>query len=319
MTAEGSQLALELYDLLRDLDRSRFRVEFEATVRAKLGRVQERVAALLHDLDGRPTALAVSINKVRGVLDEHPPRPGLTGADLRAAWMRFRGRMVPAYLALAQVLRAQQVHVPPLRPTNYTRTVFHVLSAFSVLLLLEVVLDRTGTVLASGAFAAMCWFLETGRAASERFNDRLMQVRFFQRIIHPHEHRQVNSATWYATALLILSLASPVFASAAALAVLGAGDQVAAAVGRRWGRTMLLHGRTLEGTAAFVVAATAAAFAVLLVCHPIGRWPILLALAAAAALSGAVAEVASKRLDDNFTIPLAAAAGAATLAGALGL
>ncbi|MBI2893568.1 MAG: hypothetical protein HYY06_08440 [Deltaproteobacteria bacterium] len=314
MTSDGYLLALELYDLLRDLDRSRWREELEATVRSRLARVQARLTDLARELDGRGSALGSSVQLARAVVEEHGPGQGLSGPALQAAWMSFRGRMVPAYQALAQALRAERVHVPVLRPANWRRTAFHVSSAFGVLLLLERVFSPLGSVIASGAFAGLCWFLEAGRHLSRRMNDRLMQVRFFQWIIHPHERHQVNSATWYATALFLLSLASPVFASAAALAVLGAGDPVAAFAGRRWGRRTLGHGRTLEGSIAFVASATGAAFGVLAWWHPLGRWPALLVVAAGAAVAGAVAELASRRLDDNFTIPLAAAGGAAAAA-----
>jgi len=319
MTSEGSQLALDLYDLLRDLDPSRWRADVEASTREKLTRIQRRVAELVSKGDDGTGPLVAPIHHVRAVLREHRPAHDLTGADLRAAWMSFRQRMVPAYQSLAQVLHAHEIHVPALRPTNYNRTAFHVASALGVLVLAELVLPPFWTIVASGGFALGCWFLETGRRISKPMNDRLMRVRFFQLIIHPHEHYRVNSATWYASALILLALTSPLVASACGLAVLGSGDPVAALVGRRWGRLTLAYGRTLEGTVAFVVVATLAAFGVLLLWHPVAPWPLLLAIAAAAAVSGAVAELGSKFLDDNFTIPLVAAAGAALAAGLLGV
>jgi dolichol kinase len=92
--------------------------------------------------------------------------------------------------------------------------------------------------------------------------------------------------------------------------VLGVGDPLAAIVGRAYGRTKLLHGRSLEGTLAFALSAALACFVAFVVFHPSLGVPLALGAAAAAALSGAVAELVSLRVDDNFSVPLSAAAGA---------
>jgi len=237
----------------------------------------------------------------------------------RSHFMELRARLMPAYERLAAQLRAQSMPVPMIRPTNWARIAFHVASGIGALLLLEVILTKNGTLWATGLFAGTCWFLETGRAISVRWNDRLMRVRFFQLIIHPHEHHRVNSATWYATALLILALFSPAFASAAALAVLAFGDPLAGLIGRRWGRTSVGGGRTLEGSIAFVVGGALAAFGVFLLWHPGHALGVLGSIAAASALAGAVAEVLSHRVDDNLAVPLAAAAGAWVSAALMGV
>lgn len=319
----GSQLALDLYALLRDTDPARWRDGVESAARQRLAAVKRQAAELLGradaDADAVQEALSGPVARVALVLEEHGRVERLEQGDRRAQWMRLRERLLPAYESLARVLRAQAIHVPALRPTNWYRSAFHVISAVTVLLLLEVVLSPWGTVLASGGFALVCWTLETGRALSRSMNDVLMRFRFFQLIIHPHERHRVNSATWYATALFILSLVSPPFASALAVAVLGAGDPIAAFVGRRWGRVTLVHGRTLEGTLAFVAVSAVVAFVVLLIWHPMAGVPALFVVAGVAAVFGAVVELFSLRLDDNFTIPLAAAAGASLAASLLGI
>ena len=93
---------------------------------------------------------------------------------------------------------------------------------------------------------------------------------------------------------------------------------MAALVGRRFGRIRLLNGRSLEGTLAFVVAATLATFTLFMVFHASMGLGVALGLAVAAAVFGAVAELVSLRVDDNFSIPLSAAAGVALLATVLG-
>jgi len=280
--------------------------------------VHARAATLARKVEARSSALAASIHEVRAVAEQHRPGHGLTGADLRAAWMRFRGRMVPAYMALAQGLRAERVHVPPLRPTNHSRTAFHVASA-----------------------SASCWRSRSCSPPGERGGvlhlRRDLLVPRDQPHGEPPRERPPDGGSLLparhpparAPAGELGDLVrdrdvrpvhhEPAFASAAAIAVLGVGDQFAALIGRRWGRTTLLYGRTLEGSIAFVLSATVAAFAVLVGFHPLGSWPVLLAIAAGGATAGAVAELVSKRLDDNFTIPLSAAAGAALVAHVLGV
>lgn len=165
----------------------------------------------------------------------------------------------------------------------------------------------------AGAMAATAWTLESGRRVWPAMNSVLM--RMFGLVAHDHERDRVNSGTWYATALFGLALATSPLVCSLAVLVLGVADPAAAAIGRRFGRTRIAAGRSLEGSLAFVFAGTLAAFAMLRVFYgtlPVGEaW----ALAAGAAVAGALAEALLHRVDDNLSIPLAAAAGAALVAG----
>ena len=134
----------------------------------------------------------------------------------------------------------------------------------------------------------------------------------FGALAHAHERHRINSSTWYATALLILSLLTSPAVSAIAVAVLGIGDPVAALIGRRFGRTQLRAGRSLEGTSAFVVSASLTAFLVATALLP-GTLGLRAVVAVVAGVSGALAEVFSTRADDNLTIPLAVAASASAV------
>ena len=98
------------------------------------------------------------------------------------------------------------------------------------------------------------------------------------------------------------------------LVVLGFGDPFAAIIGRRFGRIRLPGGRSLEGSLAFVVAGTVMSLPVLWLAHHL-TFGAALGVAAIGASAGALAEVLSGRLDDNFTIPLFA--GLAAWAGIL--
>ncbi|MBK7583881.1 MAG: hypothetical protein IPI67_27265 [Myxococcales bacterium] len=312
--SQTGNLASELFALLRETDPARLTPAVTGSVSERWTRIGASVEALSSETP-TPSPISEPLATLRelmdGSVDSSQASPGY--------WLSLRPHLMAAYERLAGELRHRSVRAPTLRPTNWARITFHVGSALGALLLLEVILTKNGTLWATGAFAGWCWFLETGRAISKRWNDRLMRVRFFALICHPHEHYHVNSVIWYGTALFILALVSPPYASAVALAVLGLGDPAAGLVGRRWGRRPLRGGRTLEGTVAFALVGTLAAFSVLSLWHGAAAWPLLLTVAAAAGVAGAVAEVVSVKLDDNFAVPLAAAMAAALVGRAFGV
>ncbi len=215
--------------------------------------------------------------------------------------------MQPRYMEFARSLQAASIHVPSLRPTNWSRSLLHMSSGLFGIFCVEV-LPRWLMLSVAGAWAVFCWSCEISRRFSPAINRVLMKV--FAPVAHEHETYKVNSATWYATALILLALSGQPLWCIAGLTVLGFADPVAGLVGRRFGRTRLLHNRTLEGSAAFVVAGTLVTGVAFMVLHAVSPG-VAFGMAFAAALFGAVAELVSLRVDDNFSIPLAAAGGAA--------
>lgn len=197
----------------------------------------------------------------------------------------------------------------PRRPENYARSFFHVLSAAAALLMLRLVPHREWLVLLSGSLALVAWSLETLRRIHPPANTYLM--RFFSRIAHHEETHKVNSSTWYLTALVGLALFAPLRSAELGVVVLGLGDPAAGFIGRRIGRTKIRKNRSLEGTLGFFAVGMAAAFALLLAFHSL---PLasMLAIAALASAAGALIELATIHLDDNFTIPVTVALVAAS-------
>ncbi len=187
------------------------------------------------------------------------------------------------------------------RPANLARSVFHFSSAAVALASVALLPSRGWLIAIAIAFAGYCWSMEIARRISPAFNDRLM--RFYGPIAHAHERYRVNSATWYATALVVLAMFASKPASMAALAVLGVADPIAAMIGRRWGRRKLRAGRSLEGTLAFFASGTIAA-TIALALGGVAHAAPLLGFAALAGVTGALTELLSTRLDDNFTIPV---------------
>lgn len=321
---DSRDLALEIRGLLEQIDRWNPAIGTKATLaaldglRERLIALRDIVARLIGLAEGRTGfgALREALAGAHRVLLDRLPAAGLPPRTARRAWRAFRAELLAAYDRLGTTLTAWDIHVPSLRPTNYARNVFHVAWAGFVLAVLGVAPEPVLLPIVLAFFAA-AWTMETTRRLSPAINRFLMAV--FRPVAHPHEWHRVNSATWYVSAMLVLCVADVLVAGAAAVAVLGVGDPAAAIVGRRFGRTRIANGRSLEGTAAFVVTASIAAFTALRALHPEVGPAAAAGAALAAAVAGALAELGVRRIDDNFAIPLAAALGAAAvlqLAGA---
>ncbi len=222
------------------------------------------------------------------------------------ARLGWRALSKPAYEipALADLPVAQ----PAVRPTSVARSLFHVASGGVALALLRLLPGRGWLIGVSAGIALAGWTMETARRRSAAVNARLM--RLFAPVAHPHERHRVNSSTWYVTALFALALLAPLRAAEVGVLVLALADPLAGIVGRRFGRTRLRAGRSLEGSLAFLAVGSAAAFAWLEGIGAVPR-PTAIVLAVTGAAAGALAELGSTRLDDNFTIPVAAAAAVA--------
>ena len=323
ISIENQRVLLELHALLRDIDPSRWRDDIDAAFRDRLQRIQSGAAQMMTALraDGKMDAIRERLDELSRALREYSPKQSLPSADaLREEWMTFRKRVAPLYESCAHLLARQAIRVPSLRPTNYARSALHVGSGLFAIVLLELLLPMWALPWASGGFALVCWSLEITRRIWPGWNKTLFKFPFFKIIAHPREVHHVNSATWLATAVTILALLQSQIVALAALAVVSLADPSAATIGRRWGRTVLMHGRTLEGSLAFIAVGTLSAFGALVLFHSdVLAWHFSLIIAAAAAFFGCIAELVSKRLDDNLTVPLTAVAGASIAMYALGL
>jgi dolichol kinase len=317
LALEMKPVVLELHRLLRDIDPSRWRADLEQAVRRRIAELEAAVSRLLagredaQSSDEGPSArrreLRDRVAELVVLLRAEVPEPGLPPGELGDTWRHYRKRLTHTYESLRDALHAWRVDVPAIRPTNYTRTTFHVLNALICVVLLEVFLGPTLRWVVPASIAGTFWSLELLRMKSPRAAEALMA--FFRPIAHPHERHKVNSSTWFATAMTILGALFDPMLAVAAIAVLGLADPAAAFVGRRWGRTQLVGSRSLEGSLTFLLAGVAAAFGVLAIWHADLAIASRLAVAVGAALAGCIAELLSRRVDDNFSVPMAAAAG----------
>jgi dolichol kinase len=223
--------------------------------------------------------------------------------DGRPAQVAVRSRGVTLHLphsAVEAPAAERERAAPAQRPANGARTVFHVGAGVLALTLLRVMPSRGWLVAAAAAFATFCWTCEILRRRSAEANERLM--RFFRPIAHANEWHDVNSATWYSTALLLMSLVMPFEAAEVGVVVLAVADPMAGFVGRRFGKNRLASGRSLQGAAAFAVSGAVASLAWM---HCAGTYESSrIFLAVVAGIVGAVVELLVSRVDDNLAIPL---------------
>jgi dolichol kinase len=297
----------QVREILREADPSAWRADRAEALRQ---RVRSVVAAV------KRWSADFGVSGSGGVSSLFPERLRSLGAAMeralpaestRSRWAAFVGEVHPAYEALLASLPTNRAapSIRPHRPTNYARSVLHFGSAAVGCAAVGLAPSRTIPLWLAIAFFTYAWSMEGARRLSPRINARLM--RFYGPVAHPHEHFRVNSATWFATALVLLATFATRPAMMAGLAVLGVADPIAALVGRRWGRHMIRAGRSLEGTLAFFGSGFVAAIVALVLVHT-GSAGKVIALGALAAFAGAVAELVTKKLDDNLTIPVAVGA-----------
>jgi dolichol kinase len=300
----------EVRQILRDADPSAWRAEgaeeLRQRVRAIVAMVRQRSSEALPG--GSSPRFAERLRSLVATMER-----ALPAESSRSRWEAFVGTVHPEYEALLAALPPGQTAASH-RPTNYARSLFHVTWAAVGVTSVALFPSRAVQLGVASTFATYAWSMEIVRRVSPAFNTRLM--RLYGRVAHPHEWYRVNSATWFATALVLLAAFATRQGMIAALAVLGVADPLAALVGRRWGRHPLRAGRSLEGTLAFFVSGALAAAAALMLVGA-GSAARVAGLAAAGALAGAFAELwTTTALDDNFTIP--AAVGAIVTLGTLG-
>ena len=147
-------------------------------------------------------------------------------------------------------------------------------------------------------FSVLAVILEVGRASLPTLNDLLIKVLPF---FKPRERFQITGATYYWLSATFVVFAFPEDIAVLSLLFLSFGDPFATVVSSRDHRARIF-GKSVAGTAAFAaIAVIAGALASL---HPeidLVWWVV------PGALVAAVAELLPSPLDDNVTVPLAAA------------
>ncbi|MBD3298397.1 MAG: phosphatidate cytidylyltransferase [candidate division Zixibacteria bacterium] len=120
-------------------------------------------------------------------------------------------------------------------------------------------------------------------------------IRWTAPIVRPRERAGFTGATNILASAWLCPLLFSLPAAVMGMATIILGDTAAALVGRRWGRHRIRNGRTVEGSLAFLVAATLGGIAV-------PNLPLSIALPGA--LIGTVVEAVTRRVDDNLSVPI---------------
>jgi dolichol kinase len=237
----------------------------------------------------------------------------LNGTANGTRWRQLYARLAKDYDELTRAIRESRLlrdfTFKRLSPANYARSAFHVIGGVTGALAYHYLLDRTGALIIMTVFVTVFSALELLRRRSAEMNDLLMRFPFFRRIARPHEYYRVNSSTYYAWGMLIAVLVAPRQAVEAACLVLAFGDPVASNLGRKFGRRKLFRDKSWVGTAAFFAAAFTVLLAYQLLLYSAQPLRLQVLVAFTGAMVGALIELFTVRLDDNFTVPLSVALG----------
>lgn len=317
---ETKSFAIELHSLLKDLDPVRWQRAKTQAFKERVLRLEQEVFRLYGEMQHRSTELVAKMHQkyTTSALRDKLHRVGELLTELKhthgsealspTSLKVLRPKLETAYQELSLSMEAYAIQIPQLRPTNYMRSLFHIMNALVTLFCIQWFGSPETLTMIAVCFALFCWSMESLKQLSRRVKKKIMA--FFSPVAHAHEHNKVNSATWYATGLVFLSLPQNPLLATIGVMVLGLADPAAALVGRRFGRTPLVGNRSLEGSLSFFVVGVLITCALMFWLNPLGQWWQNLAVGAFAGFSGAIGELMGSYPDDNMTIPLASAAGA---------
>lgn len=225
-------------------------------------------------------------------------------------WRKIYGSLAKNYEQLVRAAEAlpDRTEEPYRRLVrrNYARNAFHVVGGIFAALTLHYLITESQAVVVMIVFAGIGTLLEILRRVSQSTNEALMRFPLIRRIARPHEYYRVNSSTWYAFGLLIAVVLYSKLPVEIACVVLAVADPVASNVGRRYGRTKIFGHKSFVGTAAFFGAALVASATYLVATSNLAL-PAIFAVSAVAAIAGALAELYTVGVDDNFSVPVAVA------------
>ncbi|MCB9675823.1 MAG: hypothetical protein H6737_11940 [Alphaproteobacteria bacterium] len=297
-------LAQEVYEWLVLLDPGVFDEAGVHEARLTLAAVHEKAARLRDWFAANPSTKTGQIrvqNAFEALMAELPAADAV-GTEVMD-WLVLRERASPMYEAFALSVKSAGGRVRHLHPTNYKRSAVHVASGLAVVAAFQFLFTPETAFWTASAFVVWAWSLEGARRVSPAVNRACMW--FFGPIARDHERYRVNSATWYGTALWVLSITAFGPAGVLGLLALATGDPVAGLVGRTYGQIRIPGGKSLEGSAAFAFVAMIAGYVYLVLFQwTLAPLHVLFALSVVAGVAGSITELLSTRLEDNFTIPV---------------
>ncbi|HTG02301.1 MAG TPA: hypothetical protein VK654_17095 [Nitrospirota bacterium] len=175
------------------------------------------------------------------------------------------------------------------------RKFFHLFGGLG-LLAVYFIFQRERALLIYGALLLVVLAAEIVRLTFPPLN-RFIYARF-PGVIRTTEERRLSGIVPYILGVGLSLYAYSLPAASAAVCFLAFGDVAATTVGERFGRTKI-GGKSLEGTAAFIIAAGAAGGLVSNFFIGFSFWIVILG-----AVAAAVVELLPLPVNDNFAIPI---------------
>jgi dolichol kinase len=194
--------------------------------------------------------------------------------------------LLGAGLCLRLCLRGGVFRFPPGREMKWWRVIAR---PFALLFVpIDILFGRTPLLFLLGGLALLFSALDLVRLFS-----RLQMRQLFKK----SEQRRFSSMTAFVVAIFLIFLAFPDHLPYLGLGFITLGDLASKIVGIRFGRRVLLRGRTVEGSLAFAAGSFAAAWLLRLALKAVPLYAVL-----AGAVFATLAELFSGKLDDNFTV-----------------
>ena len=242
-----------------------------------------------------------------------------TGA--KEHWRTVEAQLKKPYEHMAGLMRSRGMRVPQVRSFQLIRSLYHVSSAILMVVQAELLWSTKDLFIISFGSSCFAWGMEVAKQKSEMVKSVMFKL--LGPISRDGEQHSVNSATWFMSAMFILTASfkgNKLPCCLGALA-LGVGDPAAAFVGSKFGQVRIYGKKTLEGTAAFFLVNLAFNLAYVTCLYDVA-FASSLALCAAAAFTGAIVELycpAHLGVDDNLLVPVATAYAAWAFAALRGL
>lgn len=179
---------------------------------------------------------------------------------------------------------------------NPGRKIYHLTGGLA-LIALYVKLGRTAglcTLLGIFVFATAVDLL---RLRVKAFNDFMYaHMRIF---IRDSERAILTGTPWYVLGILCAAAFYDAPVAVYAVSFLAIGDVSATTIGERWGTIKISGVKSLQGTLAFITAATIAGLVINSYIFPVGAGIVV-----AGAVTAAAVELIPVKVNDNLTIPL---------------
>ncbi len=155
-------------------------------------------------------------------------------------------------------------------------------------------------VYAAGCFFIVIFIFDLTRLLNSKFN--LWVFRKIKFMLKSREFYSFSGSTYFSAGVLLTLLLFKPDIAAGGIIYLCLGDLAAVAFGERYGKTSFV-GKTLEGTAAFIVVT----FISISILNILGLFNFnYLGISTAAVLCGII-ELLPLKIDDNFLLPVAGA------------